>query len=110
MNMTRTDYIKCTWALKNAAFGNSHQIDLPSRGSDFWLGLPAYAHLYIKYHYDMVVNMEGMMEFVQFYLVEYGETDNPVKKMCIEAVVMPIYKAITGCNYDTNLFASWGIE
>ena len=81
------------------------QSDHPS-----WMGLPAYAQVFIRAHYELVINLPGLIEFCSFYLQEYAETNNPAKMTCIEATVLPIYTAITGRKWDVNYFASFGIE
>lgn len=65
--------------------------------------LPAYAQMYIKPPYELITDLEGLIEFVQHFVGAYSE-GNPAQKMCISVIVFPIYKSLTGRNYDVNYF------
>lgn len=65
--------------------------------------LPAYADIYIRPAYEMIFSMETLIEFVQHFIVEYEESKNPAKRGCIQEIVFPIYKSITGINYNEEL-------
>lgn len=78
-------------------------IVMDEKGMDYWINFPVYAHLFIKPAYDEINDLEGLIEFVHYFLVEYSETSNPVKKMCLETIIFPLYQQITGRNYDTEL-------
>lgn len=85
-------------------------IFLEHRKNEYWLGLPAYANLYIRRPYEMVTCVKGFIEFMHYFLLEYSITNNQEKKTAIEAVVMPLYSAVMGFNYDTEIFKSFGID
>lgn len=77
---------------------------MPTRPKAYWLGLPIYADMYIRKPYEMITDIEGLLEFCQHFLVEYSECDNPHKRTAIEAVVFPIYRSLAGWEYDTDQF------
>ena len=78
---------------------------MEARDYTYWIGLPVYAHMYIRPAYELITDLEGLVEFTQYFMVEYSETTNEFKKLCIEAVVFPIYEELTGRNFDVNLIA-----
>lgn len=81
------------------------RVELPRRSWGYWMGLPAYAHMYIKPAYNGVCDTETLVNFLDHFLGEYMETENEQKRLCIEAVVFPVYKDWTGRNFDANLIA-----
>ena len=83
---------------------------LPERNNFYWLGLPAYANLYIRRPYEMVTCVKGFIEFMHHFLLEYSITNNQDKKTAIEAVVFPLYSTVMGFNYDTEIFKAFGID
>lgn len=71
----------------------------------YWNNLPLYAQLYIKPAYNKIVDQEGLIEFLRYFLDLWERTDNEVKRRSIETVVFPLYEEISGGrHYDTNYF------
>lgn len=79
------------------------------RGNEYWMGLPAYANIYIRKPYEMITDVNGLLEFCQYFLLEHSISNNIEKKLAIEAVVFPLYKGMTGVNYDTDQFKAYGL-
>ena len=82
---------------------------MPYRGNEYWMGLPAYANIYIRKPYEMITDNNGLLEFCQYFLLEYSISNNEEKKLAIKAVVFPLYHALTGVNYDTDQFKAYGL-
>jgi hypothetical protein len=80
-------------------------IIMPEKDMMYWVALPVYAHMFIKPAYEEINDLEGLFEFIHYFLVEHSITDNPAKQMCIETIVFPLYHSITKRNYDTDLVA-----
>lgn len=76
----------------------------------YWLVLPPYADIYIRPLYELITDQEGLIEFVHHFLIDYSETTLEGKKICIEAVIFPLYKDLTGRNYPTNYLTAYNIE
>lgn len=82
-----------------------HMVILPKKDFKYWLGLPAYGHIYIRPAYDLITDDQGLAMFMSHFLEVYEETQNDNKKIAIKAVVFPLYRQMTGRNYDTKLVA-----
>ncbi len=83
---------------------------LPERNNFYWIGLPAYANLYIRQPYEMVTCIKGFIEFLSHFLLEYSQTHDQERKTAIEAVIFPLYSTYVGFNYDTEIFKAFGID
>ncbi len=70
----------------------------------YWKVLPPYAEVFIKPAYELVFDLEGLNAFIHHFLIEYEYSNNDAKKLCIESVIFPLYRLVTGRNYDTNYF------
>lgn len=71
----------------------------------YFEGAGHYAAMYIKPRMKQVKDFYDMLEVVHHFLIEYSESNNDAKKKAIEMTIFPIYKGITGRNYDVNLIA-----
>jgi hypothetical protein len=78
---------------------------MPPKRLNYWAGLPMYADMYIRPAYEMIIDIEGLIEFVHYFLMEYMESNNDAKRCAIEAVVFPIYYTLTRRDFDTTLIA-----
>ena len=73
----------------------------------FWKNHPnLFVGLYMKKDFQ---EMETV-DFLYKYLVMLETETSPRRKESIESVVYPMYRGITGINYDTNQFVCFGVE
>lgn len=86
-------------------------VSLTERSWEYWLGLPTYAHMYIRPLYEMVCDQEGLIEMIHYFLLELSETESPEKALAIKTVIFPLYNWMAGGrNYDINYFQAYGLE
>ena len=67
---------------------------VPTKTDNYWSGLPVYAKMYIKPAYDLLYDLEGMIVFCHYFMIEKSHSNNEIKIQAIGMVVQPMMDAI----------------
>lgn len=76
--------------------------------SAYWTAHP---NMYVSIWMKADFHKMDIIDFLSKYMVEMEDDGtSESRRKDIESVILPMYREITGINYDTNLFAAYGIN
>lgn len=73
----------------------------------FWKNHP---NLYVSQWMKNDFQKMETVDFLYKYIVMLETETSPRRKEAIESVIYPMYRDLTGINYDTNQFICFGVE